>query len=147
MRRARACAAAALLLLPLVGGCGDRQDDYCSAVKEHQEELTRITTDGERDSLLRALAILRDLQANAPSDVTDEWQQLVSRVEELDAALRAADVDPATYDRTKPPAGVSAGEQARIDAAARELASGATVRALQDLDQEARDVCHTPLTL
>jgi hypothetical protein len=146
--RSRRATAAALILLPLLAGCGaSGTEDYCSTVKDHQQELTRITTDGRPDSLLRALDIFRNLQADAPSDVSDEWQQVVARVEALDQALRAADVDPATYDRAHPPAGVDAQEKARIDAAARELGSGPTLRALEDLDQEARDVCHTPLSL
>ena len=145
--RGVAVTACLLTLLPLLGACGDRQDDYCSAVEEHQEELTRITTDGQRDSLLRALEIFQDLQSKAPGDITDEWQQVVSRIEDLDEALRAADVDPTTYDRKDPPAGVSDEDRARIDAAARELGSGSTLAALQDLDQQARDVCHTPLSL
>ena len=125
MRAPRTTAACLLVLVPLLGACADRQDAYCSAVEEHQEELTRITTDGERDSLLRALEIFRDLESKAPSDVTDEWQQVVSRIEDLDDALRAADVD----------------------AAARELGSETTQRAFGDLQQQARDVCHTPLSL
>jgi hypothetical protein len=143
----RTAAACLLVLLPLLGACADRQETYCSAVEEHQEELTRISTDGERDSLLRALEIFRDLESKAPADVTDEWQQVVSRIEDLDAALRDAGVDPTTYDPKEPPADLGDDDRARIDAAARELGSGTTLRALQDLDQQARDVCHTPLSL
>ena len=136
-----------LALLPLAAGCGDPKDDYCSAVKDHQEELTRITSNGSQDSLIKALDIFKDLQGKAPSDITDEWQQVVSRIETLDEALTAAGVDPATYDRTKPPQGLTTEQKARIDAAARELGSGETLAALQGLDQEARDVCQTSLTL
>ncbi|GAB3784542.1 hypothetical protein [Nocardioides ungokensis] len=137
----------ALTLLPLAAGCGNRTDDYCSAVKDHQEELTKITGDGGQDSLIKALSIFEDLQGKAPSDITDEWQQVVSRIKALDDALQAAGVDPATYDRTKPPQGLTTEQKARIDAAARELGSGETLAALQGLDQEARDVCQTSLTL
>ena len=148
MRAPRATAAACLLLLlPLLGACADRRDAYCSAVEGHQEELTRIASDGERVSLLGALEIFRDLESRAPGDITDEWQQVVGRIEELDAALRAADVDPTTYDRKDPPADLGDEDRARIDAAARELGSATTRQALLDLDQQARDVCHTPLSL
>ena len=144
----RTCLAVlALTLLPLVAGCGDRTESYCSAVKDHQDELTKITGDGGQDSLIKALSIFEDLQGKAPSDITDEWQQVVSRIKALDDALQAAGVDPATYDRTKPPQGLTTEQKARIDAAARELGSGETLAALQGLDQEARDVCQTSLTL
>ena len=145
MRRLALVSAA--LLLPLVAGCSDQQETYCSAVEDHQLELTEIVTGGGQDSLIRALDILRDLQSKAPDDVTDEWQQLVSRIQALDRALVAAGVDPATYDRTEPPEGLSAQEKAGIDAAARELGSGTTLQALSALEQQARDVCHTPLFL
>jgi len=132
---------------PLATGCQSQQDEYCSAVSDHQRDLTDITTGGGSDALIKALPIFEDLQGKAPSDVTDDWQQVVSRIKALDGALRTAGVDPASYDRDHPPAGVSAEERTRIDAAARELGSGPTVAALQALDQEARDVCHTPLTM
>jgi hypothetical protein len=145
----RGVAVLALALLPLAGGCGsdNAKDDYCSAVKEHQTALTDIVSGGGQDSLIRALDIFRDLQDKAPSDITDEWQQVVTRIEALDAALSDAGVDPSTYDRKNPPGGLSDEDQARIDAAARELGSGATLGALDALDQEARDVCQTPLSL
>ena len=147
MRTRGLVAVLVLALVPLAGGCGDPKDDYCSAVKDHEQGLSQIVSDGRQDSLIRALDIFKDLQDKAPSDVTDEWQQLVSRIEALDTALRDVGVDPASYDRQKPPAGLSTEDKARIDAAARELGSEETLQALQSLDQEARDVCQTPLTL
>ena len=97
--------------------------------------------------MLRALEIFQDLESKAPGDVTDEWQQVVGRIEDLDEALRDADVDPATYDPKSPPADLGDEDKARIDAAARELGSETTQRAFRDLQQQARDVCHTPLSL
>ena len=131
----------------LLGGCSDQKESYCGAVESHQEELSSIVGDGSQDSLLRALDIFRDLQDRAPRDITDEWQQVVSRIETLDEALRDAGVDPATYDRATEAAGLTDAQRARIDAAARELGSGTTLAALAALDQQARDVCQTPLTL
>lgn len=145
MRRALAVAA---LLLPLLAGCGgDQQDAYCGAVKDHQQELGDLVGSGAPDALLKALPVFRDLQAEAPDDITDEWQQVVGRISALGDALDDAGVDPATYDRDRPPSGLTEEQKARIDAAAKELGSGTTLRALQDLDQHARDVCHTALTL
>ena len=141
-------ALAALLLAGLLTGCGgDAKEDYCDAVKDHQTELSDIISTGKPDALINALDIFHDLQDRAPSDITDEWQQLVGRIEALQDALDDADVDAATYDRDDPPAGLTSEQKARIDAAAKELGSGTTLRALQDLGQQARDVCQTPLTL
>jgi hypothetical protein len=136
------------LVVSLLAGCGgSSKDDYCAAVKEHQTKLSDIVSTGKPDALINALGIFHDLQDKAPGDISDEWQQLVGRVEALQDALDAAGVDPATYDRASPPAGLTAEQKADIDAAAKELGSGTTLRALQDLGQEARDVCQTPLTL
>lgn len=135
------------LLLPLAGCGQDPQEEYCAAVKEHQKELTEIVGSGDQDSLLRAQDAFRDLRSKAPADITDEWQQVVTRLGALDRALRAAGVDPATYDRRKPPAGLSRDDRAAIDSAARELGSRSTLDALAGLDQQARDVCRTPLSL
>jgi hypothetical protein len=137
----------AALLLPLVAACGSDQDEYCDAVASHQQQLSDIVGGGDPDALLKALDIFEELRDEAPGDITDEWQQVVSRIEALRDALDAAGVDPATYDRDNPPTDLDAEDKAAIDAAAKQLGSGTTLRALQDLDQQARDVCKTPLTL
>lgn len=148
MRRVLVLGAVVGVVLPALTACGGSdQDAYCGAVKDHQQELSDIVGSGDPDALLAALDIFRELQDQAPGDITDEWQQVVTSLEALQQALEDAGVDPATYDRAHPPAGLSAEDRARIDAAAKQLGSGTTLRALQDLDQQARDVCKTPLTL
>jgi hypothetical protein len=139
---------AAFLVVPLLAGCGgDEFEGYCGAVKDHQAELTDITSTGEPDAQLKALAIYRELRDEAPDDVRDEWQQVVVSLEGLQDALDDAGVDPATYDPKKPPEGVTQEQQDAIAAAATEVGSRATQQALAGVDQQARDVCHTPLTL
>ncbi len=134
--------------LALLAGCAaDPREEYCAAVTEHQRDLTEIVSSSDQDSLLRALAIFEELRARAPADIADEWQQVVTRIKGLDEALRTAGVDPATYDRRRPPAGLSEADRANIDGAARELGNRATADALAGLDQQARDVCRTPLSL
>jgi hypothetical protein len=136
------------LLAPLVAGCGgDPTAGYCDAVAEHQQQLGDIVASGAPEALIDALDVFQDLQEHAPGDISDEWQQVVGRIEALADALERAGVDPATYDREDPPAGVTGAERALIDAAAQQLGSATTVRAFQDLDQQARDVCQTPLSL
>jgi len=138
---------AAALLLALANGCGSEADAYCETVAERQRELSEIVGSGEPDALLRALEPMRALREDAPGDIGDEWQHVVSRIEALATALADAGVDPAAYDRDQPPEGVTDAQRSVIDAAARELGSATTAEALRGLDQHARDVCHTPLTL
>jgi hypothetical protein len=143
----RLAAVLALTLVPVSACGGDEYDDYCGAVEEHQAELTEIRADGGPTALLGALDVFRDLRAEAPADIDDEWQQVVGRLEDLQDALDAAGVDAASYDRSDPPAGVGDDERAAIEAAARALVAPETATALEGLEQQARDVCKTPLSL
>jgi hypothetical protein len=129
----------------LVTGCADQKEKYCDAVEQHQQELGEVLGGGSPDALLQALPIFRDLAEDAPEDLRDEWRTVIDALEGLDQALDDAGVDPATYDRDHPPAGLSQADQAAIDAAARRLTSEQTVTALSGVDQQAKDVCGTPL--
>lgn len=147
-RRALATLSALLLVPVLLVGCSDDpQADYCDAVEEHQQELTEVLAGGGPAALLEALPVFRELREDAPSDIRDEWQQVIGALEALKEALEGAEVDPATYDRDNPPADLTQAEKDRIDAAARDLASPGTRQALDGVEQQARDVCKTPLFL
>ena len=134
-----------LLLVPLLTSCGG--GDYCGRVQSHQQELTRILTSTDKDRLLQALPAFQDLADAAPSDVQGDWQLVVARIQALRSALDNAGVDPATYDRAHPPAGVSAEDRHLIDEASKDLAGPDTLQSLARVQQEVLDVCHTPLSL
>lgn len=138
---------AGLVAGPFLAGCATEQERYCEAVEEHQAELTEIAAQGDATALLDALDIYRELREDAPGDIEDEWQQVVSSLEGLDRALDDAGVDPATYDPEEPPADVNPEERTAIADAASRVGSLETQQALQGLEQQARDVCKTPLTL
>ena len=138
---------ALLALGVLVTGCKSDQERYCDAVMDHQEKLTEVLGDGSPSALLEALAIFRDLADDAPDDIRDDWKVVVDAIAGLQDALETAGVDPATYDRDHPPSGLSQADKDRIDQAAAELGSEATVTAFNAVDQEAKDVCGTPLQL
>jgi hypothetical protein len=135
------------LAVPLLAGCGSDQDDYCGAVEDHQTELSDIISSTRRDALLQAQAIFEDLRASAPDDIAGEWQVIVGAVDDLGDAFRDAGADPETYDPADPPAGVTPEQQEAIAEASARLASPEVAEALQAVDQQVRDVCHTPLTL
>lgn len=145
MRVAVATALAAVLL-PLATGCGQSQG-YCDAVHDHQSELGTIVNSGDRTALIKALPIFEDLRDKAPDDVSDDWDLVVTRIRGLDDALHDAGLDPATYDAKHPPTGLSDADRAAIRRAAAQLAASDTQDALDSVQQEVRDVCHTPLEL
>ena len=141
-------AAAALVVIALLAtGCADQKEKYCDAVEDHQQELGEVLGDGSPDALLKALPIFEDLADQAPDDLRDEWRTVIDALEGLQQALEDAGVDPATYDRDDPPEGLSQADQDAIDAAASELTSDATVTAFSGVDQQAKDVCGTPLQI
>ena len=138
-------AAALLLTAVLLSGCGG--DDYCGAVEEHQAELTDATASGSPAALLEALPIFRDLANQAPDDIRDDWDAVLDPLDELDQALRDADLDAAAYDPKALPADLTADQRERIEAAGAALADPLVVSAFDAVQQQAKDVCHTPLSL
>lgn len=138
-----------LVLLAALVGCGedDPFETYCAEVKAQQAALSDDLAGSETTGLIDALPEFEQLAAKSPDDLQDEWDTVTSRIGALVAALENAGVDPATYDRRKPPQGVTDDERAAIDAAARAMATPETARALDGVEQHARDVCKTPLAL
>jgi hypothetical protein len=139
-------AALALSATLALDGCG-HGESYCGAVHDHQSDLGSIAQGGDHAALIEALPIFETLRSKAPDDVSDDWQLLVTRIQTLDTALKAAGVDPTTYDAQKPPAGLSAEDRGLIRRAAAQLAASDTQQALATVQQEVLDVCHTPLDL
>ena len=147
MRRRRAALAGALLVLPvLVAGCSSEQETYCAAVEEHQGELSDVAASDEPGAVLGALDAYRDLRSKAPGDIRDEWTQVVTRLEALGEALDAAGVDPAAYDPKVTPGDLPDDDRRAIEAAARDLGQRETVEAMGGVEQQALDVCGTPLS-
>lgn len=134
------------VVVGLATGCGEQGDDYCAEVAEHQRALTEIAASDDPGALFRALDHYRQLQAEAPPDISAQWSQVVGRLEALRDALSAAGVDPASYDPEDPPEGVTREQRTAIRGAARDLGSSATREAMEGLEQQALDVCRTPLS-
>lgn len=143
--RSLAAAASLLLAAVLLTACSEDGDDYCEAVAEHQEALSEIGASGGPAAVLGALDIYRDLREHAPTDLADEWSTVVGALADLDEALDAAGVDPASYDPKETPAGLSDAERTRIEGAARHLGKPGTRAAMAGIEQHALDVCKTPL--
>lgn len=132
-------------LLAGVAACGNTYSSYCNAVTAQQQELGQALSAGPSQGFIEALPILQGLQGKAPSDIRGDWNQVVGAVQGLRGALQAAGVDPATYNTSHPPTGVTAAQRARIAAAATALGSQATISSWNAVQQQVRDVCHTQL--
>ena len=149
-------AVAAIALLGAAGCGGDDADDpyaipdefqdYCEEVDEQQAPLSAaLATGGRASGLIEALPIFETLAAKAPEDIADDWEIVIERIHDLVDALDAAGVDPASYDRRHPPAGLDQEQRDAIDAAAVALVSPTTGEAMIGVEQHARDVCKTQL--
>lgn len=155
LTRRRLAVIAAALVVVLVAGWvllratsdDDPYGSYCDIVKEQREAVGRAMAAGPQTGLIKALPTFEELADEAPGDIRDEWKVVLSSITELRDTLTEAGLDPATYDPDHPPKGLSAGDRDAIEAAAIRLASPDTQLAFAGVDQQARDVCKTPLFL
>lgn len=121
--------------------------DYCAEVRAQQKPITEAAALGASQALLEALPSFERLSAVAPDDLLDEWAVVVQRITALRDALDAAGVDAATYDSKNPPADLTDADRTRLIAAASGLVTLSMNDALRGVEQQARDVCKTPLSL
>lgn len=140
--------AAGLGTLTFLDGEDDPYETYCSEVEEQREPLGEALAAGGDDSgLILALPIFRELMEKSPDDLIDEWSTVTAHVQALADVLDEAGVDPASYDRKDLPDGVTRAERDEIDKAATALGSNVMRAAMAGVQQQARDVCGTPLVL
>jgi len=140
---------AGVLLVGALTSCSnspeDVRADYCEVVEDQQFALTEALADDSPDALLAALPSFRELAEEAPRDIDDDWTRFIGALEELQEALDAAGVEAASYDARKPPEDVTEEQQAAIARAADELVDPEVSAAFEGVQQQAKDVCRTPL--
>jgi hypothetical protein len=149
-RRALATAAAGLLLCGLVAGCSGTRS-YCSTLKKDQRQLAslakRSAAPGAKGStaLADTVDLLSELSDEAPDDVADQWDTLVTALRGLQRAIAAAGAAPADFAGGRRPAGVTTGQYAAVAQAAAELRATPVQQAGTSIEQHARDVCKVDL--
>ncbi|WP_445258851.1 hypothetical protein [Nocardioides aurantiacus] len=146
-RRLAALVGALLLALPLAG-CGEPStEDYCAQLRLDREKLADMVSVGSPTALLDNLELLQGLAEKAPSDLTDEWQTFLGALEDLDAALRSADVSAEDFEGGEPPPGLARADRDAVVAAADQIRSEEVVGAASGIEQQGRDVCKVNLGL
>ncbi|GAA3831245.1 hypothetical protein GCM10022242_35730 [Nocardioides panacisoli] len=128
-------------------GDDDPYAAYCSEVEKQRAALGDELSGGPQTGLIAALPTFQALAEKAPQDIEDDWKIVIDHIQDLQKALDAAGVDASTYDRDHLPEGVTEDQRGAIDAAATALGSPIMQAALGAVQQEARDVCGTPLSL
>ena len=142
----RALVVLLLAALALSGCSGDPQEDYCEAVADHQAELTEVAASEDAGALFDALDTYDELRDRAPRDIADDWDAVITPLRRLEEVLDDHGVDASSYTADEPPADLDAAGRRAIEAAAREVGSEQTVTARAAVEQQALDVCGTPLS-
>lgn len=136
------------LVLPVLAGCQqseeDRRADYCEAVADAADELTRTADEGGAGAFLQALPVLEELAEQSPSDLKDEWQTYLGALRNLRDVLSETGVEPEELTDGVPER-LGAAEQERVLGAVRNVRSRATAQAAQGITQQALDVCDTQI--
>lgn len=135
------------LVTPVLVACQSKTESYCQGVSEHQEELTDLVSRDDAAALFEANDIYRSLAEDAPDDIGDEYEVVIDAIDRLESTVEDLGIDPSTYDPKNPPRDLSDADVDRLRAAAVGLVDPTTVAAMDSVEQQARDVCRTPLTL
>lgn len=135
----------ALVLACTLSGCKDQGEKYCDAVRSDQARLGDMINSSRIDSLLRGLPLLRELSAQAPDDLTDEWQALVNAVAGLGDALKTAGLGAGEFQGGRLPDSVQGQQRRDVVAAADTLASADVLSAAKGIEDQAQDVCQVAI--
>ena len=146
MRRLAALAAGLCLLGLLTSACKSGTEKYCDEVKAQQQRLTELAANPDPATIFAVLPPYQALAAKAPDDIKDEWATVIDRYQQLRSALSDAHVSPQQYAGNTWRQGLSKEQVNGILRAAAGLVDPQTQDALNDVQQQARDVCQTPLS-
>ena len=130
----------------LTSACQSDTERYCDEVKAQQKTLTDLAANPDPGKIFDVLPPYEALAAKAPDDIKDEWAIVIDRYQQLQSALADADVSPQEYAGGKWRKGLSEGQVNGVLRAAAGLVDPATREALNGVQQQARDVCQTPLS-
>ncbi|WP_067441486.1 hypothetical protein [Nocardioides jensenii] len=152
MRRTRARSGGGLVLAVLLlvtAGCGDPSPDearktYCAQVKKDADEITRIVDEGGAGAALQVLPKLEELADLAPRDLTDEWQTYLNALHGWRDALDDTGLEPSDVDEGLP-RDLSREDRRRLLGAISEVQGPEVKQAAEGIEQQALDVCGTPL--
>lgn len=152
MRPARLASALASLViaLPVLTACTDQTGRYCAELEDQQKALADLAL-GSRDPgpelYPELLGLWRELQEEAPDDLADEWSTLVFAMEGFLEAVERTGATPESFDPDRPPPGATESEVAAARDAAEKLVAPRVFSAAESVQQHARDVCKTDLSL
>jgi len=140
-----------LLLATGLTACSSDTESYCSALKDDQKQLKRLSARsddpgaGGSKALEGTVSLLSDLGDKAPDDISGDWDTLVQALQGLVDAIKASGADVGDFQGNKKPAGVTGGQLKAVQQAAAELQATPVQQAGKSIEQHAQDVCKVDL--
>lgn len=137
------------LILLVTAGCGDPSPDearktYCEQVKKDADEITRIVDEGGAGAALKVLPKLEALADLSPRDLKDEWQTYLNALHGWRDALDETGLKPSDVAEGLP-RNLSREDRRRLLGAISEVQGPQVKQAAEGIEQQALDVCGTPL--
>ncbi|MDQ3629275.1 MAG: hypothetical protein M3419_10780 [Actinomycetota bacterium] len=146
MRKLLSAAAAAVVSAGVLTGCGG-SDDYCSSLEDTVEEFEAFG-EADFDQFGEAIDAFRDVGAEAPSEVEEEWETLISGIDSAESALQDAGAgfeDLGDIQTGQIPDGVDEEELIEALASFQELSSEEFAEAGQAIEEHAESECDVTL--
>jgi hypothetical protein len=152
VKRILSAAAAAALGLCLFTACGDDDGggsaadgggDYCSDLKDAKKEVDALK-EGDFSDLEKTTDAMHTLADDAPDEIKDDWEILVSGVDKLVEALKKAgldDDDMATLQSGQMPDGVDMAALQSLMAEMEALDTEEFQEAGDNINKHAKDEC------
>ncbi len=144
-------AAALVLALPvLLGGCSSSpEEQYCGALTEAKPRLLALSRSSERSdggAVVRALPVLEGVAAEAPVELRDEWQTVLSALQAFRQVARQAGLDlgPGAEQRLT---SLDPAQRSAVEGAAARLVAPSVVAASAGIEDYSQQVCQVRLNL
>jgi hypothetical protein len=145
-------AAAAVLTLGALTGCGDSTDnadggndaaDYCDELKSAKDAFASFDG-GDPTKFSDAIQQLRDLGGQAPDEISGDWQTMVEAMDGLEGAVEDAGLsfeDLATLDEGTLPEGVTVEDITKLQADIKALDDPKIEEAGNNISEHAKSEC------
>jgi hypothetical protein len=148
-------AAAAVVALGALSGCGDSTDsadnpdggnsaeDYCAELKSAKDAFASFDG-GDPTKFSDAIQQLRDLGGQAPEEISDDWQTMVQAMDGLEAAVEEAGLsfeDLATLGEGALPEGVTPADITKLQADVKALDDPKIEEAGNNISDHAKSEC------
>lgn len=149
MKRTIALSAAATIATALLTACGgDQTAAYCDELETAKSDIDKLQS-GDVASFDQVFTTIEELAADAPEDVSAQWQTLDESLDEFEKALNEAGLELSDMEQLSEgeiPEGVDPQKLQTLGQDLQELNSDETEQAADDIEKHAQDECDIDLS-